>query len=462
MARCREHRPIGAAIVGLCAAAAIAIVACAGTATRAGEPLDGHGGPVGDIAISGRFALTASFDYSLIYWLLEPEPMALARLIGHEAGVNAVAFVPGGKRAVSGGDDGLVAVWSLERGTLVARLEGHRGRVVDIAVSPDGRYAASAGWDGTVRLWSLETLAPHAVLKGHTDHVNAVAFPSDGDRLYTAGADGTIRVWRVRDGTALSTVHNHGWGVNALAVLPGDRGLAFAATDGTVAVVDPDTGTLTHELAGAERPVLALAVSPDGTRLAAGGADGSIRVWSLPDWHFVREGWQTGGPVWSLAFADDGESLYHGGMDARTFHWDMTGPEVAGNAAPRDGASVAAADPGERQFARHCAICHTLTPSGGNRAGPTLYRLFGRRAGSLPDYPYSPALDSSDIVWTEETVERLFAEGPHKVVPGSKMPLQRMGDPAARRALVGYLKRMTDGPAGPSRSTSPSLGEPAR
>ncbi len=74
--------------------------------------------------------------------------------------------------------------------------------------------------------------------------------------------------------------------------------------------------------------------------------------------------------------------------------------------------------------------------------------LFGRRAGSVPGYPYSRALAESGITWTEETVARLFEVGPEALTPGSTMPLQRLPDPADRAALVAYLRAVT-GPPGP-------------
>ena len=90
---------------------------------------------------------------------------------------------------------------------------------------------------------------------------------------------------------------------------------------------------------------------------------------------------------------------------------------------------------------RRCVACHTLTPDGGNRAGPTLHGIFGRRIGTVAGYPYSPALAGGDLVWTEETVGRLFALGPDVVTPGTKMPIQRIPDAAERAALIGFLRR---------------------
>jgi cytochrome c len=94
---------------------------------------------------------------------------------------------------------------------------------------------------------------------------------------------------------------------------------------------------------------------------------------------------------------------------------------------------------GEALF-RACAVCHTLTPDGGRRAGPTLWRVFGRKAGAVEGYRYSPALKDSGIVWTEETVARLFEVGPDVMAPGSRMPLQTIGDAQQRADLVAYLR----------------------
>ena len=92
---------------------------------------------------------------------------------------------------------------------------------------------------------------------------------------------------------------------------------------------------------------------------------------------------------------------------------------------------------------RACAFCHTLTPDGGNRAGPTLWGLFGRPAGAVEGYHYSPALKGSGIVWDEVAVARLFEIGPDVMTPGSKMPMQTITSAADRRDLVAYLREAT-------------------
>jgi cytochrome c len=98
---------------------------------------------------------------------------------------------------------------------------------------------------------------------------------------------------------------------------------------------------------------------------------------------------------------------------------------------------------GERQFKRKCSICHTLTENSGRRAGPTLNQLFGRQAGTVGDYNYSTTLRDADIVWSADTINALFDEGPDHYIPGTKMPMQRIAVQQDRDDLISYLQRAT-------------------
>ena len=94
-------------------------------------------------------------------------------------------------------------------------------------------------------------------------------------------------------------------------------------------------------------------------------------------------------------------------------------------------------DPGAEIF-RACVACHTLSPDEGNRAGPTLAGIFGRRIASLPGYNFSEALRQMDIVWTPETVAKLFELGPAAYTPGTKMPEQRIGSRSGPQGADGF------------------------
>ncbi len=424
------------------------------TVAKDRRDLVGHGGPIKAMRVApdGTTALSGSFDYSMIVWSLSAEkPVVQTHIREHDSAVNAVAYTPDGERAVSGADDGTVAIWDLKTGEALHRFKDHGGKVVDVAVSADGRLAVSAGWDRTARLWHVDDPAPGPVLEGHTNNVNAVAFSPDGARVYTASYDGTIRSWRLPDGVLERTVYNHGWGINTLQVLPGGTKILFGALNGSVRLIDAATGGGDEELVMHDGPVLASAIDSRHGLVATGGSGGHIYVWDLEDFRVKYSFENPNGPIWALDFVDDGQSMYFAGLDDTAFLWQMNPArpfEPARGTVPRRFQVSEEVGLGERQFARKCSVCHTLSPDDANRAGPSLYGLFGRRAGTLEGYPYSDALKTSTIVWNEETIGKLFDIGPEHYTPGTKMPLQRIKNARIREALIAYLRRATDPDAG--------------
>ncbi len=423
---------------------------------RAEEPanLVGHGGPVKTVQLNreGTRALTGSFDYSMIYWDVSGAvPKILARFDEHDGAVNAVRFLPGGKRALSAGDDGIVRLWDLETGKQVHAFKGHTAKIIDIAVSPDGRLAATASWDRSARIWDLEKFQEGPVLKGHTGPVNAVVFTSrDGvtEAFYSASYDGTVRLWNLETGAAVRPVYRHGWGINCLKALPDPGKLLFGSLNGAAGVVDIETGEVSTVLNPHEGPVLALAVSARHKLIATGGGDGGVNIWSMEDWGLKEQHQNPYSPIWGLAFTGDAKRIYYSGLDDFATLWQVSPRqpfETVEGRFPRRFQAREDMSLGELQFARKCSVCHTISPEGGNRAGPTLFGVFGRKAGSVPGYAYSPALLGSDIIWTEETIGRLFDHGPQHVTPGSKMPLQQIEDVTKRNALIAYLKAASTG-----------------
>jgi cytochrome c len=103
-------------------------------------------------------------------------------------------------------------------------------------------------------------------------------------------------------------------------------------------------------------------------------------------------------------------------------------------------AAPAAAAPdaqrGEQIYAR-CLACHALTY---DRVGPRHCGLFGRRAGSVSAFAYSPAMKNSKITWDAKTLDRFLAR-PLAMVPGSTMTYDGVPDPNERADLIAYLKR---------------------
>ena len=67
--------------------------------------------------------------------------------------------------------------------------------------------------------------------------------------------------------------------------------------------------------------------------------------------------------------------------------------------------------------------------------------MIGRRIGTAPGYAYSAGFAAHDIVWTKETIAKLFELGPSTYTPGTKMPEQRVGSDEDRTALVNFIEK---------------------
>ena len=113
----------------------------------------------------------------------------------------------------------------------------------------------------------------------------------------------------------------------------------------------------------------------------------------------------------------------------------------AAPAASKDAAARADPKAGEAIYAR-CLACHALAY---DRTGPRHCGLFGRRAGSVKDFPYSDAMKRSKIVWSEKTLDRFLAN-PLKAVPGTAMGYAGVTDRKERADLIAYLEQANASP----------------
>ena len=422
---------------------AFVLAALCGAGSALGQ-LRGHGGPVRAVAVSadGVHAVSGSFDSSAIVWSLTSNK-AEAVLRFHDSAVNAVAVLRDG-RMVTAGEDARIALWRPTGDKPEEILEGHKGPIVALAVSPDGQWLASAAWDQTARLWSLRDRSSR-VLEGHRQNVNGVAFLPDGSGLVTAGYDATLRIWPIatRGSPAVLAMAAP---LNAVAVAA-DGEIAAGAADGSIYFLS-QSGEQTGKVAGAGVPVIALALSPDGKRVAAAGIRGTVSIIDRSSHSVAATLVGPGLPVWSATFLPDNTTLLTGGGDRMVRRWNaLSGAPIGAVAVehPDDPLAAFGDDPGAQVF-RACVACHTLRRDEGNRAGPSLDGIFGRRIATLPGYNFSSSLQQLDIVWTPETLSRLFEIGPNAYTPGTKMPEQRINSAEDRNALVEFLKKATGKP----------------
>lgn len=103
-------------------------------------------------------------------------------------------------------------------------------------------------------------------------------------------------------------------------------------------------------------------------------------------------------------------------------------------------AQAADAKKGAAVFQR-CAICHSNTKGAGAKIGPNLFGVVGRKAGTMPDFPYSAAMKGAGFVWTPEKLQA-YIQHPQQVVPGNRMAFAGVSSKADDADLVAYLSTL--------------------
>lgn len=239
----------------------------------------------------------------------------------------AVAMLPDG-RVVSGGTDGLLRVWDVERGTLLQTITSSAVAIHSVAVTADGTRAVSGGGslfggsaDKHVVVWNLRDQREEAVLKGHRAPVEAVAFALDDRRIISASTDHTLRIWDASSGTLLHTLEGHNALVRAVAVSPDGR-RAISAADDVLKLWNLETGRELLTLAGHTGLVSDVAITPDGRQAISASWDQTLRVWSLAA-ASQMESVTHGNTVEALAFSSDGQWIISASRDCTMKIWNV-------------------------------------------------------------------------------------------------------------------------------------------
>ena len=270
----------------------------------------GHQEFINATAISpdGRWALSGSGmnirggrspqpDNTLRLWDLQTGE-CIQTLAGHAHSVNAVAFCPDGRFAVSASGDKTVRYWDLEKGTCLAVMEGHTFGLQSITVSSDGRFAASGGGgsfmslkDHTIRIWDLEQKRCLKTLEGHQAAVGGLAFTPDGTRLLSGSEDTTLKLWDVQSGDCLRTFNGHNDFVNAVAITSDGRfavsgsGSSLSASrtvrEDALRIWDLDTGSCLRTFEGHNKAVNGVCFTPDEKQVFSGSEDYTLGLWDV-------------------------------------------------------------------------------------------------------------------------------------------------------------------------------------
>jgi serine/threonine protein kinase len=265
-----------------------------------------------------------------------PPPREVLCLTEHQGWVRSVAMTPDGSRALSGGDDATVRLWSLQNGRLLQTLTGHSGAVMSVALSADGHRGLSGSWDGTLRLWDLNAGRLLRCWEGTWKGIKAVAINPDGRRGLSGSADHCVRLWDLESGQELYCLQGHTDLVQAVAIAADGRLAVSGADDNTVRLWDLQAGRELRCFTGHTDSITSVALFPHGRGILSGSSDHTVRQWDLTSGREIRCFRGHANWVNSVAITGDGSRIFTGsggqmrdghfqdGIDTTVRLWDMT------------------------------------------------------------------------------------------------------------------------------------------
>ena len=99
---------------------------------------------------------------------------------------------------------------------------------------------------------------------------------------------------------------------------------------------------------------------------------------------------------------------------------------------------------GEKVF-KKCAACHSISKGGGNKIGPALWGVIGRKSGSVSDYKYSKAMAAYGKNWSFDEMNGFLIK-PKDWIKGTKMSFAGLKSESERAAVILYMNQNSDNP----------------
>ena len=241
---------------------------------------------------------------------------------GHRGAIYALANGDQPGSFLSGGGDGQVVRWMLDRPDQGELLATVAEPVFAMHVDAAKEILFIGRKDGGLHLLDLASKREARLLDVHTRGVFAIR-PMQEDRLICAGGDGSISVWRTPEMDMLRQIPLGEDKVRDIALNGSCSRIAVACGDGTVRVLDTTLFNELHTLHAHEGGSSSVAWHPHKPILVTAGKDGRLRMWRTDaGFHPMHAFPAHKGPIYAIAFNEDGSLCATASRDKSAKVWD--------------------------------------------------------------------------------------------------------------------------------------------
>jgi len=203
----------------------------------------------------------------------------------HNSGVTAIATTADNKRIISGGGEGQVRVWKVEKDGsyhMEEAMKEHKGMVTCIKVRQDDTMCITSSTDGTCIIWDLIRFVRSSIIFANT-MFQVVCYQPDECQVITAGTDRKIGYWETFDGSQIRELEGTKSGaINGMDMSPDGNCFVTGGQDKLLKVWKYNDGVCTHVGIGHSGEVNRVKVCPMQNHIVSVSADGAVMRWKFP------------------------------------------------------------------------------------------------------------------------------------------------------------------------------------
>lgn len=207
----------------------------------------------------------------------------------HKKGVFHFAYLSKQRKMLSGGGDGVLAIWNTDDLALVRSIQLSDKKLRKIEVHPDEKVVAVASSNGLIYILETDLFNSVETLRGDPQVVSAMAFHPKKPVLMAAGKGAHLKVWKQLDGNSELLINTpvHNEIVYAIVFSPDGKYYATCGRDKTIKIWDAQTtdfiSKVDHKVGGHRRSVNTLFWSSFNNILVSAGDDAKVMGWRIKD-----------------------------------------------------------------------------------------------------------------------------------------------------------------------------------